>query len=189
MSILSFDLSRSLRHLKPDKRSEPLRRREKAHLPFVTASIRPGEPILFDTTVYIDALQGRLPQDVAALIRLRQIEHSAVAVAELAYGLGRLDPSHPDTPRNVKIVRQAIEAIPERRLSAPDTHVVVEAGILAGIAARLRTAIKDHALLNDAILFLQAQKNGWCLLSRNVADVDALLQLVPKGRALLYEQA
>jgi hypothetical protein len=36
------------------------------------------------------------------------------------------------------------------------------------------------------VLFLQAQKLGFTVLTANIADFDILLQLIPTGRALLY---
>jgi phage I-like protein len=36
------------------------------------------------------------------------------------------------------------------------------------------------------VLFLQARKLGFAVLTANVNDYDILLQLVPEGRALFY---
>jgi phage I-like protein len=40
--------------------------------------------------------------------------------------------------------------------------------------------------LQDCVLFLQAQKLGFAVLTANVAEFDLLLQLVPTGRVLFY---
>jgi len=40
--------------------------------------------------------------------------------------------------------------------------------------------------LQDCVLFLQAQKLGFTVLTANVSDFDLLLQLLPAGRALFY---
>jgi hypothetical protein len=43
--------------------------------------------------------------------------------------------------------------------------------------------------LQDCVLFLQAQKLGFAILTANLAEFDLLLQLVPKGRILFYNAA
>ena len=60
-------------------------------------TVRPGPPLLLDTAVYIDVLQGRSPPEVDELVRLRTCQHSAVCLAELTHAFGRLDPRHPGT--------------------------------------------------------------------------------------------
>ena len=191
MSILSFDLAASLRRLKPEKQRGTLRRRGDGQLPFLTEPVAAGQPLLLDTTVYIDALKGRLPTEVADLMRVRQSNHSAIAIAELAHLLGRLDPSHAGTATVGKAIRRAIDEIPTHRVSEPSTQAIVDAGILTGIVARLRNlpSTQRQPLFNDAALFFQAFENGCCILSRNIADFDCVLQLVPTGRVLLYRQA
>lgn len=72
---MSFDLAASLRRLKPEKKTDPLRRRGDDALPFVADGATVGPPLLLDTTVYIDTLQDRLPEEVADLLRLRRIDH------------------------------------------------------------------------------------------------------------------
>lgn len=39
------------------------------------------------------------------------------------------------------------------------------------------------------MLFLQAQKLDLTVLTRNIADFDCLLQLIPAGRVLFYRTA
>ena len=58
----------------------------------------------------------------------------------------------------------------------------------AGLAMRLAGRAKDQALLNDATLFLHANERGCVLLTRNLADFDALQQLAPAGNVLFYRQ-
>jgi hypothetical protein len=55
---------------------------------------------------------------------------------------------------------------------------------------RLQGYEKDAKLrvLQDCVLFLQAQKLGLVVLSANVSDYDILLQLIPTGRALFYRR-
>jgi hypothetical protein len=43
-------------------------------------------------------------------------------------------------------------------------------------------------LLNDALIFLSADEADAVLVSRNVKDMDLLLQLRPNVRVLLYDQ-
>lgn len=144
--------------------------------------------MLLDTTVYIDALQKRLPDAVKALMASRAVEHSAIALGELAHALGRLDPNHPGTPATLGAVKGVIAAVPPYRLSMPSVQATIEAGILAGTLARLRGLPKaqQQPLFNDAALLLQALERGYILLSRNIADMDELSQLLPQTRLLLY---
>lgn len=186
----SFDLSASLRRLKPQSAKGAAIRRNDQALPFVSGPTAAGLPILLDTTVYIDALQDRLPDEVLDLMSVRQAHHSAIAVGELAHNFGRLDPNHSGTAGVLRILKKAIDRIPRHRLSAPSPRVLVEAAILSGMVARARGLKASHRLLyNDAILFLQALEQGCALLSRNIVDFDLLQQALPSGRILLYRQA
>lgn len=188
---MSFDVAGALRRLKPEKKTGSLQRRTDSELLFAPAEPIAGPPLLLDTTVYIDALQGRLPAEVGELLRVRPILHSAIALAEITHVLGRLDPSHAQTSATRKAIQGAISGIPAHRLQAPSAAVLGEAGILAGLFARLQGVSKQagQALLNDAVLFLQALGNGCHLLTRNIGDMDYLQQLQPEGRVLFYRQA
>lgn len=187
---MSFDIAATLRRLKPEKRIGPLARRDDSHLTFVGPTVTAGPPLLLDTTVYIDALQDRLPPEVMELLRIRQINHSAVAIAEMAHVLGRLDPTHPGTASVSQAVQSSIAIVPAHRLRAPSVEAMAEAGILTGMHARLCGLPKtdQQPLLNDAQLFLQALEQGCHLLTRNVRDMDLLQQLRPTGRVLFYRQ-
>ena len=59
--------------------------------------------------------------------------------------------------------------------------------MLAGLVTRLTGQRKSIALLNDAMLFLQASEMGCDLLSANVSDFDFLDQLLPGTGVLLYQ--
>lgn len=185
---MSFDLAATLRRLKPQRRTIALRRRADDELTFVARPVRGGSELLLDTNVYIDALQARLPEEVKELLASRLLNHSAIAISELAHAFGRLDPSHAQTKSTLREVNETIADIPQHRLSAPSIQAIVEAGILTGMIARMRGLEKRNRrhLLNDAILYLQALEQGHILLTRNVADFDALQQLVPEGRVLFY---
>ncbi|MBV9510671.1 MAG: hypothetical protein JO303_10365, partial [Caulobacteraceae bacterium] len=81
-----------------------------------------------------------------------------------------------------------IDAMPEHRIFTPDAEVLGRAAILAGILSRLQGYARDAKLkaLQDCVLFLQAQKLGFVVLTANVAEFDLLLQVVPTGRVLFY---
>lgn len=55
---------------------------------------------------------------------------------------------------------------------------------------RLQGDGKDAKLraMQDCVLFLQAQKLGWVVLTANVSDDEILLQLIPAGRVLFYRR-
>jgi predicted nucleic acid-binding protein len=185
-----FDLRRSLRRIKPHRFTQPIRRRDKADLPFVPAAPAPGPQLLLDTCVYIDVLKGNTPPEVDALLELRTSNHLAVCVAELTHGFGRLNPNHPGTDPVLRTIAQTVAAIPPHRLEAASADVVIEAGILAGLVFRLcgLQPGREVAALNDAILYLHAMANGQTVLTRNVWDFDVMNQILPDGRILFYER-
>lgn len=184
-------LEQSLRRIKPEKHGETLIQRERPALPFLS-EIRPPFPkLLLDTTVYIDTLQGVQPEEVDLALRSGDLWHSTVTEAELASLSGLLDPKRPNTQNVVAQVAAIIEMRPVHRILNPDREVWREAGILAGLLARLQHFGKDerHKALNDALIFLTAMKHGCTVLTRNISDFDLLSQLLPNGYALFYERA
>jgi hypothetical protein len=190
-SILSFDIDPALQWLKPQRKSRSLKRRHDDKLSWI-ADVPPiGSPVLLDSTVYIDTLQGRSPPALDAFITLRTCNHSAVCLSELTHSFGRLSPADPRTADALKVIRQTIRDIPVHRLQAPDAEIWGAAGILSGILFRLGcyAAGAERKCLNDALVFLQGRKLGWPILTGNIADFDFLNQLVPDGRILLYRRA
>jgi predicted nucleic acid-binding protein len=187
---LSFDLKRSLRRLKPARRISRLKRRPDEALPFVSERPAGGLELLLDTCVYIDILQRRAPERVKRLLAVRLSNHSGVVVAELTHLFGRLDPRDDRTGRVLAEIAGIISDMPKHRLSAPSVNVLGEAGILAGLIARLSTvdAGREQALLNDAMLYLQAVENGQAVLTRNVREFDWFDQLFPCDRVLFYSR-
>lgn len=165
-----------------------LERRGDAALPFATAEELVGQPLLLDTCVYIHQMQGRAPGLVEQLIETRHVNHSMVAIQELMHAIGVLHPGDPRTKTVVRGVRGQIAAMPNHRVFTPDGDVLGRAALLAGILSRLQGYARDARLkaLQDCILFLQAQKLGFAMLTANIAEFDLLLQLVPTGRALFY---
>jgi predicted nucleic acid-binding protein len=145
--------------------------------------------LLLDTTVYIDELQGKLPRDVEFAVRSTGIWHSTVTESELSALAGLLDPRHPETARALEQVFASIHERPTHRIVNPDRQVWREAGIVAGLLARLQQYRKaeQRRALNDALIFLSAAKAGLAVLTRNISDFDLLMQLVPQGKAIFYE--
>jgi len=188
---LSFDLEAAERALKPQKGTTGLQERPQAALRWAANEPKTGGPILLDTTVYIDTLQGKAPAEIDDLLRYRSVFHSAVCLAELTNAFGRLDPDDPRTRRALAAIAGAIaEDIPRHRLFAPDIETWGEAGMLAGKALRLARLPANEAtarkLLNDSLIFLQARRVGAAVLTRNRRDFDVLLQLLPTGAAIFY---
>jgi len=185
---LSSELWRSLRRYKPEKHARPLRRRADSELDFLeTVNFRPTK-LLYDTTVYIDVLQKRFPEAGKPMLRSVEAWHSPVTEAELASGVGLLDPSHPWTRQLIDEIAGVLDQRPAQRTIAPDVVVWREAGILSGLLARLQGFDKSQRLrlMNDALLFVTARRHGCTLLTRNVSDFDLMQQLEPAGRVLFY---
>jgi predicted nucleic acid-binding protein len=183
---LSFDVAASVRRLKPQRATQPLARRPDAQLTFVPAQPGPGPELLLDTCVYIDVLQGRTPTAVDDLLQLRILNHSTVALAELTHAFGRLDPADPRTRGTLRELSATVAAMPAHRLSPPSDRAFGEAGMLAGLVARLSGRASGVELLNDASLLLHAAETGCTLLTRNVADFDLAQQVAPGSNVLFY---
>ena len=179
-----------LRRLKPERHRKRLTQRDRRDLPFL-AQVAPAYPkLLLDTTVYIDALQGRLEEQAEIALRAGSLWHCTVTEAELAALSGLLDPLVPGTQEAVKQVAASIEQRPAHRILNPDRDVWREAGVLAGLLARLQGygRRERRKALNDALIFLTAAKNGCAVLTRNLADFDLLMQLDSRGRAIFYQR-
>ncbi|MGH9561277.1 MAG: type II toxin-antitoxin system VapC family toxin [Terracidiphilus sp.] len=183
------EFRRSLRRLKPEKHRKSLQYRNRSQLRFLSSLKPPFPKLLLDSTVYIDALQGRLPDAVEIALRGASLWHSTVTEAELAAIAGLLDPSHPGTAGVIVHVAASIELRPAHRILAPDREIWREAGILAGLLARLQQYGRNERrkALNDALILLTAAKNGCVVLTRNIADFDLLMQLDSRGQAIFYE--
>ena len=191
---MSFDLDATLRQLKPQQRTACPPPRREEQLPWAKDAPPIAGPLLLDTTVYIDLLQGATPPEVDRLLQLRTCNHSAVSLAELTHAFGRLDPAHPETKTALRELRETItKDIPSHRLQAPENDTWGAAGILAGLTFRLRGLPKNRGherkFLHDALLYLQARKLGCAVLTRNIGDFDLLNQLVPSGQILLYRHS
>jgi len=167
----------SLRRLKPEKRLKGLVCRDRSQLPFLKNLKSPLPKLLpkllLDTTVYIDALQGRLPDDAEVALRAGSLWHSSVTEAELAALAGLLDPAHPDTASVIAQVAASIDLRPEHRILTPDRNTWREAGILAGLDLTPYAAELDHCIL-------------WCateLVTRAQIDTAAKALAAAAGEA------
>lgn len=185
MAVFDFDACVRWARFDPQK---TLARRNDEELPFVGDIAEAGQELLLDTCVYIDGLQGRAPDIVADLLDIRLSNHSSVAVQELMHTVGVLDPKHPGTKAAVRQIGMTIDAMQPHRTFAPDGDVLGRAALLSGMLCRLQGYQRDARLraLQDCVLFLQAIKLGFTVLTANVSDFDYLLQLIPTGRALFY---
>ena len=185
---MSFDLKDALRQLKPQRLISRLKRRPNNALPFVSENSAAGPGLLLDTCVYIDILQRRAPERVKRLLTVRLSNHSGIVLAELTHVFGRLDPRDNRTGRVLAEIGGIISDMPAHRLTAPSLGALGAAGILAGTTARLSNmeSGREQAVLNDAILYLQAVENGHTLLTRNIRELDCVDQVFPSDRVLFY---
>lgn len=185
---MSSSFERTLRRLKPAKQHQHLTPRTDSELIFLDLKSDRPRSLLYDTTVYIDIIQGRFPDHGEPLLRTADAWHSTVAENELASACGLLDPGHPDTRDVIKQITAIINRISPYRSLTPDREVWHEAGILTGTLARLQGTSKPdrHRILNDALIFATARKHGHTVLTRNITDFDLLQQLDPSGRVVFY---
>lgn len=185
----SVPFQQSLRRLKPEKHRKPLPYRDRSRLRFLSDLKAPFPKLLLDTTVYIDVLQGSLPDYAEVAMRAGSLWHSTVTEAELAAVAGLLDPAHPETTGVIAQVAASINLRPVHRILNPDRDAWREAGILAGLLARLQGYGKNQRrkALNDALIFLTAAKHGCAVLTRNISEFDLLMQLDARGHAIFYE--
>ena len=146
---------------------------------------------MLDTCVYIDQLQGRAPELIEELIQTRQINHAMGAIQELVHSIGVLDPSDARTATAVATVSRLVRAMRPHRIFTPQPDVLGRAALVAGVLSRLQGYATANRLraLQDCTLFLQAQKLGLTVLTRNIIDFDYLLQLMPKARVLFYRKS
>jgi predicted nucleic acid-binding protein len=167
-----------------------LSRRADSQLPFLTAAKLAGPGIVLDTCVYIDQLQGRLDPVVEKLIENRHTHHSSVAIQELMHSVGALNPDHAGTMGVIIAIEKLIQSMPAHRIVVPDINTLGSAAVLSGVLCRIQGYQNDQRqkALQDCVLFLQAQKDGLTLVTRNIKDFDYLLQLRPEGRVLMYRQ-
>ncbi|MEL6065017.1 MULTISPECIES: type II toxin-antitoxin system VapC family toxin [unclassified Methylobacterium] len=165
-----------------------LQRRPDTELPFLGTQPRAGGPLLLDTCVYIDQMQGRAPPLIEDLLALRIVNHSTIAIQELMHAVGAVDPDDARSGRVIAAIGTAIDGMPSHRVFTPDADVLGQAALYAGMLCRLQGYARDDRMgaLHDCVLFLQALKLGFYVLTRNVREFDLLLQLRQEGRVLFY---
>lgn len=166
----------------------PLTRRPDQALPFVSPTRSLPRRTLLDTTVYIDQLQGRMPPALDAMLVAAPLYHCAVTEAEVLAVRGHLDPGHPGTATAAAKLIESVTRRPPHRCLSPDRDIWRRAGVIAGRLGRLQGYGREGRgrLLNDALIFLTAAKAGCCVLTRNIADFDLLMQVELTGHALFY---
>lgn len=183
----AFDLDAARRWAR-SFHTKTLSRRPDDELPFAREDQIGGQALLLDTCVYIDQMRGKTPLLVERLIDARPTNHSTVAIQELMYTIGVLRPDDPRSARATKEIEGHLNAMPPHRVFAPDPDVLARAALLSGVLCRLQGYANDTRIraLHDCVLFLQAQKLGFTVLTGNISGFDFLLQLVPTGRVLMY---
>src|SRR5947207_1244994 len=186
-SILGSDFQGVLKRLKPEKHQTQLKPRHQSDLEFIGTTHNRPVKLLYDTTVYIDILQGRFPQVGEQMLRASEAWHSPVTEAELAVSCGLLDPAHSRTRENIEQIVAVIELRPRHKTITPDAGIWREAGILSGIVSRLQGYGKDGRvrILNDAILYASDGQDVCSFLTRIVFIVNVFM-LLQLNSTILY---
>lgn len=156
----------------------------------------PRGPVVLDTNVFINALSGRGPTVLRALLKaLPRAFVAAPTRAELAWVRGRLDPKHPGTARVLEAYRELLSRIDPAKVLIPADPDWLAAGELAGQAARriagggrrIATAFDRVELISDALTAVLARARGFTIVTED-ADFDILGQLMPGLDVLFYER-
>lgn len=187
---MSSDVAAVLERHDPSRWTRTLRYRSRAELPCDVSAVALDRPLLLDATVYVDQLKGQLPADLVILISSRPILHGAPALAELSVTVGVLDPSDPRSRIALAPILDTLARISPQRVMAPADDVWLEGALMAGILARIQGIPKEarRKFLNDALMFLMAAAMGAVFVTRNVRDVDLLLQMKPDVGVLFYDR-
>jgi predicted nucleic acid-binding protein len=152
--------------------------------------------VLLDTNVFINALAGRGPPVLRALLEaLPRVFVAAPIRAELAWVRGRLDPDHPGTARVLAAYEALLSRIDPTKVLVPTDADWLAAGELAGRTARavaggggkIATAYDRVELISDALTAILAAKAGFTVVTED-ADFDVLAQLVPGLHMLFYDR-
>lgn len=182
-----FDIDAAIRWASFDPQATLARRSDEEH-PFVGNDRTVGPALFLDTCVYIDQVQGRAPEIVERLTQTRQVNHAMGAIQEFVHSVGVLDPGDARTASVVAVNGRLVRAMRPHRIFTPEPDVLGRAALLAGILCRLKGYATANRLraLQDCTLFLQSQKLGLTVLTRNIIDFYCLLQLMPKAQILFY---
>lgn len=168
--------------------------RDASQLPFLGIASLSG-PVLLDTNVFIAALAGRGPPELAVLLaNLPQSYVSGAVLSELAWTRGRLDPQHPDTAKVLEKYNGALSTIDHGKRLVPDADEWVCAGELAGTVARalagggksIKTALDRMELLNDATTAIVAARAGTTVVTSD-RHFDLFMQIDTELRVVFYD--
>lgn len=164
-------------------------------LPKLGAAV-PHGPVLLDTNVFINALAGRGPPVLRALLEaLPRAFVAAPTRAELAWVRGRLDPDHPGTAHVVATYETMLARIDPMKVLVPTDADWLMAGELAGRAARvmagggrrIATAFDRVELMSDSLTAVLAGQAHLTIVTED-RDFDVLARLVPGLEVLFYDR-
>ncbi|MGY6569804.1 MAG: type II toxin-antitoxin system VapC family toxin [Salinarimonas sp.] len=183
-----MDIDRIIRRCRTARDATILTTRPIEELDRFAESDVPGERIMLDTCVFIDQLQGKLPEAIEERVTARTIMHSPAVIGELSFLIGRLDPKHPGTGDAITAIRDLLAAVPEHRIFNLTPDDVARGNILAGCMARLLGHDRESRrnVQSDAVLAAQAARLGCLLVTRNLGDFDHISQLEPRLRVAFY---
>lgn len=183
-----MDIDTVIRRCRAARHTTILTARPPEELDRFAESDVPGERIMLDTCIFIDQLQGKLPEVIEERITARTIMHSPVVIGELSFLIGRLDPKHPGTSDAIAAIRDLLAAVADHRIFDLTAEDVVRGNILAGCMARLLGHNREsrRKSQSDAVLAAQAARLDCLLVTRNLGDFDHLAQLEPRLRVAFY---
>lgn len=181
---MSIDLKKIIRSRKPEKNQAQLAARADSALIRAADIAGKGRQVFVpDTNIYIMNAAGMLPQAAATVVDQGLMFHCTICLAELSVGIGKYSPKARDWQATANYYAALFASVPSNRLLVPDAQTWADAGIVAGILARTQGFQKQQGkeLLNDAVIYLCAAKNGLPLLTDNKTDFDLLQQIAPDG--------
>lgn len=186
--VAEFHFPTVLKRVKYGKRPVELFTSPDSALAFVEHVDVVPMPLMLDTCAVLDIFRKKGPTQLRDLVGIATLQHSCVVLGELARPFGVLSPSHPETARNLKPIREFLDEIRPYRVIDLDAELLSIASIRAGVLARHLGLSKEfHAkCVNDAIIAAQAAKFGVSLVTANRRDFDLLAQLDPNLRVLFY---
>lgn len=182
---MTIDLRKIIRSRTPEKRQTQLTTRSDTDLICAGDIAGKGRQVFVpDTNIYIMDAAGILPRAAQTIVGEGLMFHCSICLAEVSVGVGKYAPEASDWQRVADHYADLFASIPANRLLVPDAETWADAGMVAGILARTQGFRKQRSkeLLNDAVIYLCAAKNGLPVLTDNRADFDLLQQSAPSGR-------
>jgi predicted nucleic acid-binding protein len=167
--------------------------RDVSVLPILGVAV-PSGPVLLDTNVFINALSGRGPAALKALLANLPLSLiSGPVVAELSWAQGRLDPQHSQTSLVLAKIGAILSQIAPSKILVPSADQWSRSGRLAGAAARavagearsIKTAYDRIELMNDAVTAIVASDSGATIVTQD-RDFDIFMQLEDGLEVLFY---